>query len=58
MESIRCGKCRNLLARAEGCAVEIKCPRCGTLNHVRAGSPPSERPRASTREENAHDSEP
>jgi len=34
METIRCGKCHRLLAKAQGGVIEIKCPRCGTLNHV------------------------
>ncbi|WP_097281329.1 Com family DNA-binding transcriptional regulator [Caenispirillum bisanense] len=43
MESIRCGRCARLLARAtEFTALEIKCPRCGTINH-RAASPSPER---------------
>ncbi|QIL83984.1 Com family DNA-binding transcriptional regulator [Diaphorobacter sp. HDW4A] len=29
---MRCGKCQRLLAKADG-NVEIKCPRCGCLNH-------------------------
>lgn len=51
MESIRCGTCRKLLARVEARAVEIKCPRCGTLNHWKAESLPPERPRASDNQE-------
>ncbi|WP_293222341.1 Com family DNA-binding transcriptional regulator [Ottowia sp.] len=46
---VRCGRCSKLLARAEG-IVEIKCPRCGCMNHWRASvadhgvpSPESER---------------
>ncbi|WP_074930018.1 Com family DNA-binding transcriptional regulator [Paenacidovorax caeni] len=35
MKEVRCGRCSKLLARAEG-IVEIKCPRCGCLNHWRA----------------------
>ncbi|MGQ9370541.1 Com family DNA-binding transcriptional regulator [Azospirillum sp. A39] len=49
MEEIRC-TCGALLARASlagGSAIEIKCRRCGTFNHVRAASPEPERPRAS-----------
>ncbi|WP_142850979.1 Com family DNA-binding transcriptional regulator [Telmatospirillum sp. J64-1] len=47
MESIRCGSCRKLLAKAVYRTIEIKCPRCGAINHLRAASPASERPRAS-----------
>ncbi|WP_233244278.1 Com family DNA-binding transcriptional regulator [Acidovorax sp. HMWF029] len=35
MQEVRCGRCQKLLARADG-IVEIKCPRCGCLNHWRA----------------------
>ncbi|WP_423458042.1 Com family DNA-binding transcriptional regulator [Ottowia sp. VDI28] len=37
MREVRCGRCSKLLARAEG-TVEIKCPRCGCLNHWRASA--------------------
>ncbi|WP_230680872.1 zinc finger domain-containing protein [Paracidovorax cattleyae] len=54
MLEVRCGSCHKLLARADG-IVEIKCPRCGALNHWRAGaadrsgqSPKPERLRASS----------
>ncbi|QPC44646.1 Com family DNA-binding transcriptional regulator [Kaustia mangrovi] len=47
MESIRCGSCRRLLCRAAERAiagvVEIKCPRCGTINSLRPTSPQPER---------------
>ncbi|WP_449433417.1 Com family DNA-binding transcriptional regulator [Pseudomonas putida] len=40
LRDIRCGNCKRLLARAGGVAqLQIKCSRCGTLNHVRALSP-------------------
>ncbi|HML54197.1 MAG TPA: Com family DNA-binding transcriptional regulator [Solidesulfovibrio magneticus] len=35
---IRCGQCGRLLAKGTG-TIEIKCPRCRTINHVRAASP-------------------
>ena len=39
MEEIRCGSCRKLLMKAAGQAilgpVDIKCPRCGTMNCLR-----------------------
>ncbi|MFT4241567.1 MAG: Com family DNA-binding transcriptional regulator [Acidovorax sp.] len=35
LEEVRCGRCSKLLARAVG-VVEIKCPRCGCMNHWRA----------------------
>ncbi|CAN7566101.1 Com family DNA-binding transcriptional regulator [Acidovorax sp. LjRoot117] len=44
---VRCGRCSKLLARADG-VVEIKCPRCGCMNHWRASpadrSGPSPKP--------------
>ncbi|SMH62542.1 zinc finger domain-containing protein [Azospirillum agricola] len=46
MEEIRCGSCRRLLARGTAEMLEIKCPRCGTMNHVRVMNPLPERPRA------------
>ena len=31
----RCEKCRKLLAKYDRCwGLEIKCPRCGHLNHL------------------------
>ncbi|WP_263147926.1 Com family DNA-binding transcriptional regulator [Pseudomonas sp. RIT-PI-AD] len=51
---IRCGGCSRLLARAEGFTLlQIKCPRCRTLNQLTAMSCIPERPRAST-ERDAH----
>ena len=50
MQSIRCGQCGALLAKIEDDArvgVQIKCRRCGTLNHYRTQSPEPERPGAS-----------
>lgn len=39
MEEVRCGSCRKLLMKAAGRAilgpVDIKCPRCGTMNCLR-----------------------
>ncbi|WP_084407511.1 Com family DNA-binding transcriptional regulator [Maridesulfovibrio bastinii] len=49
---IRCGKCNRLLAIGTAENIEIKCPRCGTLNHVRATSPNKESLRASLGEPN------
>ncbi|MFK3794746.1 Com family DNA-binding transcriptional regulator [Pseudomonas sp. NPDC088444] len=40
LKDCRCGKCKRLLARVgEFTQLQIKCSRCGTLNHVRAASP-------------------
>ncbi|MBC2858717.1 Com family DNA-binding transcriptional regulator [Stappia sp. 28M-7] len=53
MESIRC-ICRRLLMRAERYAIcgviEIKCPRCGTINALRPAEPQPERPELPDRE--------
>lgn len=45
MEEVRCGRCGKKLAIADYRMLEIKCPRCGQLNHfeLRAGSPEPER---------------
>ena len=40
----RCGKCGRLLCTGRPKDVTIKCPRCGTYNHLRAGSPSGEPP--------------
>ncbi|WP_082640634.1 Com family DNA-binding transcriptional regulator [Aureimonas sp. D3] len=46
MENIRCGHCRALLFKAGpgavAAAIEIKCRRCGTLNHLRPQEPAPE----------------
>lgn len=47
MEIVRCGQCQRKLAEAQYVRLEIKCPRCGTLNILRAVSPLPERPGAS-----------
>jgi phage FluMu protein Com len=37
LKDYRCGKCNRLLARVgELTELQIKCSRCGTLNHVKA----------------------
>ncbi|MCX7364814.1 MAG: Com family DNA-binding transcriptional regulator [Alphaproteobacteria bacterium] len=46
MESIRCG-CGRLLLKGRVHDIEIKCPRCRTVNRIRAPSPAPERQRAS-----------
>jgi phage FluMu protein Com len=55
MQEIRCGQCQRKLAEAEFVRLTIKCPRCGTLNDVRALSPPPERHRASLPVESNND---
>ncbi|MFK3910046.1 Com family DNA-binding transcriptional regulator [Pseudomonas monteilii] len=40
LKDVRCGNCNRLLARAAGVTqLQIKCSRCGILNHVRVSSP-------------------
>ncbi|MGE0333109.1 MAG: Com family DNA-binding transcriptional regulator [Ramlibacter sp.] len=46
MQEVRCGHCSRKLAVAEFVRLQIKCPRCGTLNDVRAASPTPARPGA------------
>ena len=46
-EDIRCGQCQRKLAVGRYIEMEIKCPRCGTMNHLKATSLPPERHRAS-----------
>lgn len=39
LKDCRCGQCKRLLARVGECTeFQIKCSRCGTLNHVKAAS--------------------
>ena len=39
LKDCRCGQCKRLLARVgEYTELQIKCSRCGTLNHVKAVS--------------------
>ncbi|MCH5278018.1 MAG: Com family DNA-binding transcriptional regulator [Desulfovibrionaceae bacterium] len=42
LKEIRCGHCNKLLGKGSAHDLEIKCTRCGTLNHVRDTSPCSE----------------
>ena len=43
-KEIRCGHCNKLLGKGNARDMEIKCPRCGTLNHLRDTIPGSEPP--------------
>ncbi|HEX7866526.1 MAG TPA: Com family DNA-binding transcriptional regulator [Variovorax sp.] len=47
MEDVRCGGCRRKLAVGDYRRLQIKCPRCGAFNDLRAESPTTERPGAS-----------
>ncbi|MAN51225.1 MULTISPECIES: Com family DNA-binding transcriptional regulator [unclassified Marinimicrobium] len=38
MKEVRCTKCRRKLAMAAFSEIEIKCPRCGAVNHQKATS--------------------
>ncbi|MYM32276.1 Com family DNA-binding transcriptional regulator [Duganella sp. CY15W] len=51
MKEIRCGSCHKKLGQGEYTWLSIKCPRCGTLNHLRTESPEPERQRAPTVDE-------
>lgn len=62
MQTVRCGQCQKKLAEAQYTLLNIKCPRCGTLNLLRASaadhssqSAKPERPRASSHRENSDD---
>ena len=39
MNDIRCGQCNRKLAEGTYLVLSIKCPRCGTVNHLRASTP-------------------
>lgn len=41
-KEVRCGHCNRLLGKGEVRDFEIKCPRCKTINILRAESPCSE----------------
>lgn len=51
MEEIRCGQCNKKLAEGLYIRLNIKCPRCGTLNQMSAKSAAVERHGASTKKE-------
>ncbi|WP_084502098.1 Com family DNA-binding transcriptional regulator [Fundidesulfovibrio putealis] len=44
MQEIRCAKCNRLLAKGSAAELEIKCPRCGVYNHLRAMPSPDQEP--------------
>ncbi|MYM80546.1 Com family DNA-binding transcriptional regulator [Duganella sp. FT50W] len=43
MQDIRCGQCHKKLGAGIYHCLDIKCPRCGTMNLLRATSPKPER---------------
>eukprot|EP00952_Eustigmatos_sp_NYUAD-ZCMA_P001458 6461-Eustigmatos_ZCMA.PRE.1 len=55
MQEVRCGLCQRKLAEAEFDRLKIKCPRCGTLNDVRAMRPNTERHGAPCKTKEASD---
>ncbi|MFV3367549.1 Com family DNA-binding transcriptional regulator [Pseudomonas sp. NY15435] len=45
LKEVRCGKCGRLLAKVgQLTELQIKCSRCGTLNHQKAESLPNRAP--------------
>lgn len=46
-QEVRCGQCQRKLAVGAFSVLQIKCPRCGTFNHLKAASLSPERPGAS-----------
>jgi len=50
MQEVRCGTCNKLLAKASYQQIEIKCPRCRAINHLKAVEPPNSVPRAPVKE--------
>ncbi|MBD9377023.1 Com family DNA-binding transcriptional regulator [Pseudoxanthomonas sp. PXM05] len=44
LSNLRCGDCARLLAKAGAFdELQIKCPRCGVVNHLKAQSLPTDR---------------
>lgn len=54
MKEVRCGGCSRLLAKAEYVQIEIKCPRCKTLNNLKATEPLNQAPSSANAEEETH----
>ncbi|MGE8491570.1 Com family DNA-binding transcriptional regulator [Comamonas sp.] len=52
MNDIRCGSCGRKLGEGVYSLLNIKCPRCGALNCLRAASPTQERHRVPLTEAN------
>ncbi|MNM83393.1 Mu-like prophage protein Com [compost metagenome] len=55
MQEIRCGSCNRKLGVGEYTRLAIKCPRCGTMNQLRAARPAPEGRRASCTGDAIHD---
>ncbi|WP_082926524.1 Com family DNA-binding transcriptional regulator [Cupriavidus sp. D384] len=58
MQEIRCGSCNRKLGMGEYIRLAIKCPRCGTMNQLRAERPGPESPRASCTGDARHEARP
>ena len=54
MVEVRCGRCSRKLAVAQFTELQIKCPRCRTLNHFRAGKSPSPERQGASMKESTH----
>lgn len=50
MNEFRCGACNRKLGEGEFTQIMIKCPRCGTMNNLRALRPLPECPSAPMKE--------
>ncbi|MHA6887213.1 Com family DNA-binding transcriptional regulator [Ralstonia pseudosolanacearum] len=57
MQDIRCGACHRKLGAGEYLRLAIKCPRCGTMNILRAERPTPESRRASYSGDPTHEHE-
>ncbi|MFI5443671.1 Com family DNA-binding transcriptional regulator [Polaromonas sp. UC242_47] len=64
LEEIRCGSCQRKLGEGRYTSLNIKCPRCGALNILRASaadpssqSAPPARRRASSKNGNDNDAQ-
>ncbi|TPQ33404.1 Com family DNA-binding transcriptional regulator [Cupriavidus pinatubonensis] len=55
MQEIRCGSCNRKLGAGEYTRLTIKCPRCGTMNSLRAERPTPESRRASRTGDTIHE---
>lgn len=55
MQEFRCGSCNRKLGVGEYTRLAIKCPRCGTMNQLRAERPAPEGRRASCTGDAIHD---
>ncbi|HVJ38206.1 MAG TPA: Com family DNA-binding transcriptional regulator [Stenotrophomonas sp.] len=56
LKNVRCGDCARLLCKAGAFdQLQIKCPRCGTLNHLKAESLTSDRRERFDQEGSLHD---